>query len=106
MAYRRIYGAPKPRARPTPRTLVVKYAGACACCGATIAVGETATYYPAGSIAGRTQAAIAHLGGLDGNSARCTGEIRKTYEARAANDYAGDGLDERWEDQGRDICGL
>jgi hypothetical protein len=99
MAYRRNYRA----ARPQPRSLSVKYAAPCACCGAMIGVGELATYYPPGTIAGRTTGPIAHIGGLDGTSARCTGEIRR---AMAVNAYAGDGLDERYEDQCRDVCGL
>lgn len=103
MAYRRSYRA----ARPTPRTLVVKYSAPCACCGGAIGVGETATYYPPGTIAGRTTGAIAHVGGLEGTGQRCTVELRKRYAADAAvNAYAGDGLDERWEDAGRDVCGL
>lgn len=53
----------------SPRTIVVKFAGKCACCGAPIAAGETADYYP-----DRRQ--IAHVGGLDGNSPRCASEIR------------------------------
>jgi hypothetical protein len=56
--------------RNSTRTITVKYAGKCACCGATIAAGQLADYYPA-----RRQ--IAHIGGLDGNSARCTSEIRR-----------------------------
>ena len=61
----------QPRRAPSaaPRDLQVKYAGPCACCGVTIPAGALATYYPPGSIAGRASAAIAHLGGLDGNSA-------------------------------------
>jgi hypothetical protein len=61
-----------------------------------IGVGEYATYYPPGTIAGRTVGAIAHTGGLDGNSARCTAVLR---EQMAVNDFAGDGLDARYEDQ-------
>lgn len=91
--------------KPQMRVIVVKYAGQCACCGAPIKAGETAAYYPAGTIAGVTEGRIAHVGGLDGNSARCSAEIAKTYEARAVNDYAGDGLDARWEDDGAAICG-
>lgn len=74
MRYRNRYS------KPTPRTITVKYAGACACCGATIKAGETATYYPVGTIAGMSTAAIAHVGGLDGNSARCAGEIKNRAE--------------------------
>jgi hypothetical protein len=92
MAYRRTYR----QARPQVRSIVVKYAAPCACCGATIKAGEMATYYPPGTIASRTVGAIAHLGGLDGNSARCTAVLR---EQMAVNDYAGDGLDVRYEDQ-------
>lgn len=88
-------------ARPTPRVITVKYAGKCACCGGTIKAGAMATYYPAGTIAGVTEARIAHVGGLDGTSATCAGVIRD----KAVNDYAGDGLDSRWEDSFADICG-
>lgn len=101
MAYRKFYR----NARPQVRTITAKYAGKCACCGAAIKAGEIVDYYPAGTIASRAEAAITHIGGLDGNSARCTAELRNGYEAHAVNDYAGDGLDERWEDMGRDICG-
>jgi hypothetical protein len=107
------------RARPEARTITVKYAGTCACCGAPIAAGQMATYYPPGLLGAGKAGAIAHVGGLDGNSARCTAEVRKRLfpeyaaeverreaEQRAVNDYAGDGLDERYEDQCRDICGL
>jgi len=83
--------------------------------------GEMAEYYPIGTIANRTTAAIAHIGGLDGTGVRCTIEARKRdypeYHAQtvaqetarrerlAVNDYAGDGLDARWEDASADICG-
>lgn len=97
-AYRRYCRA----ARPQVRSIVVKYAAPCACCGAMIKAGEMATYYPPGTIALRLAGAIAHIGGLDGNSARCTAVIR---EQMAVNDYAGDGLDARYEDQCSDICG-
>lgn len=92
--------------RPTVRTITAKFAGICACCAAPIKAGETVDYYPVGTIAGRATPAIAHPGGLDGTSSRCASELRKTFEARAVDDYAGAGLDERWEDEGRDICGL
>jgi hypothetical protein len=67
---------------PKPRDMVVKYAGPCACCGAIIAAGTWATYYPAGTIASRTTGAIAHVGGLDGNSGTCTANIRRELENR------------------------
>lgn len=89
-------------ARPTVRTIQVKYAGACACCGATIKAGEMADYFPIGTIKGVTEARIAHIGGLDGNSARCSAELRRQHDVNA---YAGDGLDMRYEDQCSDICG-
>lgn len=66
--------------KPSPRTIAVKYAGPCACCGATINAGELADYYPVGTIASRTTPAIAHIGGLDGNSARCTANLRQAVE--------------------------
>lgn len=86
--------------KPTKRTITVKYAGACACCGGTINAGDIADYFPAGSLSGRTVAAIAHPGGLDGTSAKCTGVIERSL----VNDYAGDGLDQRYEDQCADQC--
>jgi hypothetical protein len=73
-----------------PRTITVRYAGKCACCGALIAAGEIADYYPA-------RREIAHVGGLDGNSARCTTEIKKH------NDFVD--IDRMYEDQCADICG-
>ena len=88
------------RSKPTPRTIVVKYAGECACCGATIKAGETADYYPIGTIASRTTAAIAHRGGLDGNSARCTSEIRNKQTDPGFVD-----IDRAYEDSCAEICG-
>ncbi len=75
-----------------PRTIVVKYAGKCACCGAPIAAGEMADYYP-------DRRAIAHMGGLDGNSGRCTAEIRKQQDSGFVD------IDRLYEDQCADICG-
>ena len=102
MAYKRYYRASK----PTPRNITVKYAAPCACCGTQIKAGEIATYYPAGTIASMSAGAIAHMGGLDGNSRRCADELRRRSIDSATNDYAGDGFDERNEDAMRDICGL
>jgi hypothetical protein len=101
MAYRRY----RSYLKPTPRNMAVKFAGSCACCGATIKAGELATYYPAGTIAGISAGRIAHIGGLDGNSAKCSGIIKAAYDA-AANDFAGDGLDSRYEDECARNCGL
>lgn len=50
-----------------------------------------ADYYP-------SRREIAHVGGLDGNSARCTFEIRKQREGFVD-------LDRMYEDQCADICG-
>ncbi len=85
--------------KPQVRTITVKYAGQCACCGATIKAGEMADYYPVGTIASRTTSAIAHIGGLDGNSARCSGEIAKRRDPGFVD------LDRAYEDQCSDICG-
>ncbi len=74
------------------RTIRVKFAGNCACCGARIAAGEMADYYP-------TMRKIAHIGGLDGNSARCTAEIRNKRDAGFVD------IDRAYEDQCSDICG-
>lgn len=101
MAYRRFYRASK----PSPRAIEVKFAGDCMACGGRIAAGEIATYYPAGTIAGVHTGKIAHCGGLDGTSARCSAELRKKHES-PLNDFAGDGLDARYEDFCRDACGL
>jgi hypothetical protein len=96
------------------RNIEVKFSGECACCGAPIKAGSVATYYPAGTIAGVTVGKLAHIGGLDGNSVVCFNRLKLTAAVDAAvkavdaavNDFAGDGLDERWEDSYRDICGL
>lgn len=79
--------------KPQVRTIVVKYAGPCACCGAQIKAGETADYFPVGTIASRTTPAIAHVGGLDGNSARCSAEIRNQRDPGFVD------LDRMYEDQ-------
>ena len=86
--------------KPAVRTIAVKYAGPCACCGAQIKAGEMADYYPVGTIASRNTAAIAHVGGLDGNSPRCTGELRKRNTDPGFVD-----LDRMHEDSCADICG-
>ena len=102
MAYRNFRRSP----RPQPRGITVKYAAPCACCGGLIKAGEFATYYPVGTILNVAEGKIAHTGGLDGNSARCTAELRKQFVERAAvNDYAGDGLDMRAEDDMARACG-
>jgi hypothetical protein len=69
-----------------PRTITVKYAGECACCGSVINAGETAQYYP-----DRRQ--IAHI--------KCSGEIRK----RNNQDPGFVDLDRMYEDQCSEICG-
>lgn len=103
MAYRRFT---RNYSKPTPRNLTVKYSAPCACCGAIIKAGSIATYYPAGTIASITEGKIAHMGGLEGNSAVCASNIKLRLVDVATNDYAGDGLDARYEDQCRDVCGL
>lgn len=101
MAYKRYYRPSK----PTTRNIEVKYSAPCACCGAIIKAGELATYYPIGTIAGCHEGKISHIGGLDGNSLKCAAHLRNQLDA-ATNNYAGDGLDSRWEDSFRDTCGL
>ena len=101
MAYRRFQRYSK----PTVRNIAVKYAGNCACCGARIEVGSIATYYPVGTIASVTEAKIAHVGGLEGNSTTCFNVLKNKVDA-GLNDFAGDGLDSRYEDDCRDKCGL
>lgn len=48
MAYHRFYR----QSKPTVRTITVKYAGKCMCCGGAIPAGAIADYYPIGTIAG------------------------------------------------------
>lgn len=88
------------RSSNKPRTITVKYAGKCACCGAPIAAGELADYYP-------SRREIAHIGGLDGNSPRCAAEIRnRAYGGRYTRGDAGYAdLDQMYEDSCSDICG-
>ena len=74
MTYRR-YGYRT--ARPAPRVITAKFASSGACCGAAIKAGDMVEYFPVGTIAGRDTAAVAHIGGLDGNSVRCTAELEK-----------------------------
>lgn len=88
------------RSKPQKRTIIVKYASPCACCGATIKAGEMADYYPVGYL-GATTAKIRHCDNIAGDSPKCATEI----ERRMVNDYAGNGLDQRYEDQCADICG-
>jgi hypothetical protein len=90
MRYNRRYS------KPTPRTITVKFAGKCICCGAPIAAGETATFYPVGTIASVSTGQIGHTGGLEGNSAKCTANIRN-------RDFVD--LDRMYEDSCADICG-
>jgi hypothetical protein len=61
------------RSNTKPRDMIAKFAGKCACCGAAIAAGEWITYYPA-------RRWIGHVGGLEGNSERCTAELRKQLD--------------------------
>jgi hypothetical protein len=73
--------------RPEPRNMIAKFAGKCPCCGADIKAGECVTYYP-------SRGEIAHVGGLDGNSARCAANI-------AAKMYPDPGelAEDRWNEQ-------
>lgn len=93
MRYNRRYS------KPSVRTITVKFDGKCACCAAPIKAGESADYYPAGTIAGVNEGRIAHVGGLDGNSPRCTAEIRKRRDPSFVD------LDRMYEDQCAEICG-
>jgi hypothetical protein len=69
--------------------MIAKFAGKCACCGADIKAGEMVTWYP-------SRREIAHVGGLDGNSARCAANI-------AAKMYPDPGelAEDRWNEQYR-----
>jgi hypothetical protein len=92
--------------KPQVRAITVKYAGECACCGGIIPVGAIADYYPVGTIAGVNKPMIAHLKAMEGNSVACSAELKRKAEDKGLNDYAGDGLDTRWEDDCKDACGL
>jgi hypothetical protein len=79
------------RKNNSSRTIRVKYPGKCACCGALIKAGEIADYYP-------SRRDIAHVGGLDGNSPRCTAELTKQQDPGFVD------LDRMYEDQCSEIC--
>lgn len=92
--------------KPTVRSITVKYAGNCACCGGLIQPGAIADYYPVGTIAGVNKPMIAHLKAMEGNSVACSEVLKKKQQDKSLNNYAGDGLDERYEDSCKDACGL
>jgi hypothetical protein len=96
------YNRSKSYSKPIMRTIVVRFAGECACCGGAIKAGEMADYYPVGTIASRSTGAIAHMGGLQGNSPRCTGVLRRKRELEASGGFD---VDRAYEDQCADICG-
>lgn len=102
MTYRRYSRASKPKVH----TITVKYAGKCMCCGGQIEAGQIADYFPVGTIAGVHEAKLAHLKAVDGNSVACSLELKKRDADKSLNAYAGDGLDERYEDDCKDKCGL
>jgi hypothetical protein len=86
--------------KPQVRTITVKYAGKCACCGAEIKAGAIADYYPVGTIASMDKPQIAHVGGLDGNSATCATNIRNRLDPGFVD------LDRMYEEQCEEACGL
>jgi len=99
--YRRRFRSSKPAAR----AITVKFAGKCICCGGIIAAGSIAEYYPVGTIAGVSEGKLAHINAVNGSSVACAVELRNKQDS-GLNSMAGDGLDERYEDQCRDDCGL
>lgn len=101
MAYRKFYRSSK----PSIRNIAAKFSSQCICCGGTIRRGDYVTYYPAGSIAGVNEGKVGHLGGLEGNSSVCCNTLKNRVDT-STNDFAGDGLDARYEDDCRNICGL
>jgi hypothetical protein len=104
MTYRKFHRHANNR-RPESRTIVVKYAGKCAGCGAEIKAGESAVYQPAYGRAGCDDSAC--CGHLGRKASVCRLDAFRELRAQAAvNDYAGDGLDERWEDDCARRCGL
>jgi hypothetical protein len=103
MAYRRFN---RSHSKPTVRNITAKFASQCVCCGGPIKAGDWVSYYPLGTIAGISEGKVAHVGGLEGNSAKCAGIIRSSGVDHNLNDYAGDGLDARYEDDCAEACGL
>lgn len=106
------------QAKAAPRDMMLKYAGRCACCGAELKAGQWATYYPPGTIAGRTDGAVAHVGGLEGTSQACYAEMCRTMRdrgeastlypnvaAKPEHDPGYVDLDKAYEDACSDICG-
>jgi hypothetical protein len=71
-----------------------KFAGKCSSCGGTIARGESCLW----DSSART---ISH----DSESVACSARMKRTAASAADNDFAGDGLDSRYEDQCAEICG-
>jgi hypothetical protein len=105
MAYRRQFR----HTRPTARTITVKYDGKCTNCGCTIKAGERAEYSPPGTH-GNAEGQIRHMPNVwDGGelvpNCHMSAEARALRDQRAVNDYAGDGLDARYEDDCAAICG-
>ena len=92
--------------KPTPRNIELKFTGTCICCGAVLKAGAVATYYPVGTIAGVTEGKVAHIGALDGTSKACFNHLKVSAVDHNVNDYAGDGLDSRYEDDCARACGL
>ena len=103
MPYRRNY---RNYSKPVVRNITVRYAGDCVCCGAPIAAGSIATFYPAGTIAGIHEGKISHIGGLEGTGTTCAHNLKLSLTDRGLNDYAGDGMDARYEDDCARICGI
>ena len=91
------------------RTITVKYAGRCGCCGGEIKRGEIAEY-------DRKTRTIYHLGGPNGESTACYHEGRKRLEAEGKpaaelsrskySRVAEDPVDSAYEDDCARACGL
>jgi len=100
MGYRRFHRAARSSA---VRTITVKYDGKCACCGAPIAAGQTADYDP-------QRRELRHTPNAWDEGERvsltCFHNLKNRPIDPGANAYAGDGLDQRYEDDCRDRCGL
>jgi hypothetical protein len=78
-------------ARSAIRTINLKFAGKCACCGGDMAKGELADYWAA-------KRQVAHYKAWDGDSAKCYGVLKNRQEPYID-------IDRAYEDQCADICG-
>jgi hypothetical protein len=78
-------------ARSAIKTIILRFAGSCACCGGDMAKGELADYWAA-------KRQVAHYKAFDGDSGRCYSVLKAKQEPLID-------IDRAYEDQCADICG-